>query len=483
MAIPALESTKIGLGYWMQQALNHVEWAASTFSPEAVHDLRTALRRCRSIADGVTAFDADSRWKKMKKAGKQVFQSLGELRDTHVLLDWIEKLAPECDSTSKTLQTFLQRKGEDLKARALVVLREFDRDRWNTWSAELPARIAQLPADSPLLGHLALERWFEARELHHRALRNRTNVALHDLRIGIKRFRYTIENFLPALHEFWGADLKEVQDALGDVHDLDVLWTTATALNAFSDASSREAWRRGIYSVRMERLDLYRNLMIGRSSLWKTWRAALPKAEQLHNLGLLRLERWAGSLDPDVRHSRHVVHLALQLFDGISAPSFIQHREKYRSLLKAAALMHDVGLAKCNKGHHKESARVIRNLRVPLGWSSDEIEQAALVVRYHRGALPCETHKRFSKLSQRKRETVKFLGGLLRLACACDAEHNAQIRNLEVNTTLPVLNIRAQGYGSEGPIAQRLASARCLLELAFERPVFIAPESGALKII
>jgi len=145
--------------------------------------------------------------------------------------------------------------------------------------------------------------------------------------------------------------------------------------------------------------------------------------------------------------------------------------------------MHDVGLAKCNKGHHKESARVIRNLRVPLGWSSDEIEQAALVVRYHRGALPCETHKRFSKLSQRKRETVKFLGGLLRLACACDAEHNAQIRNLEVNTTLPVLNIRAQGYGSEGPIAQRLASARCLLELAFERPVFIAPESGALKII
>jgi CHAD domain-containing protein len=483
MATLASESTKFGLGYWMQQALNNVEWAASTFSPEAVHDLRTALRRCRSIADGVSAFDADSRWKKMKKAGKQVFQSLGELRDTHVLLDWIKKLAPEHDSTSRTLQIFLQRKEEDLKARALVVLREFDRDRWITWSTELPARIVQLPADSPLFGHLALERWFEARELHHRALRNRTNVAFHDLRIGIKRFRYTIENFLPGLHEFWGRDLKEVQDALGDIHDLDVLWRTASTLNAFSETSSREAWHRSIYAVRRERLDLYRKLMIGRSSLWKTWRAALPKAEQVHSLGLLRFERWAGSLDPDVRHSRHVAHLALQLFDGISAPSFMQNREKYRSLLKAAALMHDVGRARCNKGHHKESARLIRHLRVPLGWSSDELEQAALVVRYHRGALPCETQKRFSRLAHRKRATVTFLGGLLRLACACDAEHNAQIRNLEVNTTLPVLNIRAQGYGAEGPIAQRLASARCLLELAFERPVFIAPESGALKIV
>ena len=141
MANLASESTKFGLGYWMHQALNNVEWAASTLNPEAVHDLRTTLRRCRSIAEGITAFDADSRWKKMKKAGKQVFQCLGELRDTHVLLDWIEKLAPEDDSASRSLRIFLQRKEEDLKARALVVLREFDRDRWNTWSRELPGRI------------------------------------------------------------------------------------------------------------------------------------------------------------------------------------------------------------------------------------------------------------------------------------------------------------------------------------------------------
>ena len=50
---------------------------------------------------------------------------------------------------------------------------------------------------SALFKHLALERWTAARELHSRALHNRSQVAFHSLRIGIKRFRYIVENFLP----------------------------------------------------------------------------------------------------------------------------------------------------------------------------------------------------------------------------------------------------------------------------------------------
>jgi len=475
MATLAVQSTKSGLGYWMQQVVSNVDRASTGFRPEAVHDLRTALRRCRSMAAGVMVFDADPRWKKMKRSGKQIFQSLGELRDTHVLLDWIEKLAPEVDSTSKALQTFLLNREEGLKGMAVVVLRQFDGNQWKAWSNALPLRSAKLPADSLLFAHLALERWFEARKLHHRALRNRTNIAFHDLRIGIKHFRYIVENFLPGLHEFWGAGLKRIQDALGDVHDLDVLWETASILNAFPDASSRRAWHDRILQARRERLDLYRKLMVGRNSLWKTWRAALPKDDQLHHLGLLRLERWASSLDPDIRHSRHVAHLSLQILNGLPPTTSQKGRERYRAILRAAALMHDVGRAKCKKGHHKESARLIRKLHVPLGWSAEELNQAALVARYHRGAMPCAAQKRFSKLSQSRRETVKLLGGVLRLACACDAEHNVQIRNLEVDSTPTVLNIRAQGYAADGPMVERLASARCLLELACQQPVFIAP--------
>lgn len=483
MSTLVLQNTKSGLGYWMQQVVSNVDRALLKFSPDAVHDLRTALRRCRSLAEGIMFFDGDPRWKKMKRAGKQLFQGLGELRDTHVLLDWIRKLTPENDSTAAALQASLKRREIELKATAVASLRQFDGSQWNAWSVELPSRIAKLPPDSLFFAHLALERWSQARELHHRALQNRTNIAFHDLRIGIKYLRYTVENFLPGLHEFWSADLKEVQDALGDVHDLDVLWETASTLNAFPDVGSRNAWRDRILTARRERLDSYRRLMVGRNSLWKVWRAALPKDGQIHHLGLLRLERWAGSVDPDTRHSRHVAHLALQVFDALSATIPAGSRERYRSILRGASLMHEVGRAKCKKGHHKESARLIRKLRVPLGWASSELEELALVVRYHRGALPSDTQRQFSKLSQKRRETVRLLSGVLRLACACDAEHTSQIRNLAVDSTPPVVNIRAHGYVAEGPMVERLASARCLLEIACQRPVLIAPSESNPEIV
>jgi CHAD domain-containing protein len=475
MATSSAEPTKIGFGPWMHQVLELADKVADGFKSDPVHDLRTALRRCRSMAEGAMVFDADPAWKKMSKAGKQLFKSLGALRDTQVLTEWIEKLAPPGDTAAQTLQAFLQSREEELKETAATALEQFDRHRWSNWSTELPLQLAKIPADSPLLGHLALERWQEARVLHRRALRNRTNVAWHELRIGIKHFRYTVENFLPALHEFWGGDLKEMQDALGDVHDLDVLWATARGVRAFPDHASRETWRSRIQERRSACLEQYRGKMVGRSSLWATWRAALPKEEQLRRLGRQRLELWASFLDPDLGHARHVTHLSLQILDGMPSIAPKYGQKKYRYILEAAALMHDVGRFKTNKGHHKESARLIRKIQVPLGWSGDEIATAALVARYHRGALPNEVQQRFARLSKSKRWLVQFLGGILRLACACDTEHNAQIRKLDVESTDSVLTLRAEGYEAESPIAEHLAAARYLLELASHRPVFIAP--------
>jgi len=47
------------------------------FGADPVHDLRVALRRCRSLADGLMALDPDPDWKAMKKAGRRLFQRLG----------------------------------------------------------------------------------------------------------------------------------------------------------------------------------------------------------------------------------------------------------------------------------------------------------------------------------------------------------------------------------------------------------------------
>ena len=480
MTEPTAADKRVGLAYWMQEALDQRDKVAEDFGADPVHDLRTALRRCRSMADGIRVFDRNPAWKKMRKAGKELFSSLGDLRDTHVMGQWVEQLAPAGDTAGKILADFVASQEQKLKKDAATALQGFDPRQWKSWATELPRRSARIPIDGPVFTHLALERWQEARALHSQALRNRTKTAFHQLRIGIKRLRYTVENFLPRLHEQWGKDLKELQDILGEVHDLDVLWQTATSIKAFPDAETRMRWRSRILQERGQRLEAYREKMVGRDSLWPIWRSRLPQPEELRSLALERLQIWASFLDPGAAHAKHVADLALQLYDSSAVDRILRgpKRETYRYILRAAALMHDVGRSKVKTGHHKVSERLIRKLDPPLGWTSDEIRITALVARYHRGALPNETQNRFAAIPQSKQRLVQFLGGLLRLACASDRQHDGQIRRFEVKSSDPVLTIRAEGYTEYSSLAEHLAGARHLLELACQRPVLILPLAG-----
>ena len=89
---PTRSKKVTGLRYWMLQVLDECDRVAANFGPDPVHDLRVALRRCRSLADGLMALDPDPDWKAMKKAGKRLFQRLGALRDVQVMMEWVEKL-------------------------------------------------------------------------------------------------------------------------------------------------------------------------------------------------------------------------------------------------------------------------------------------------------------------------------------------------------------------------------------------------------
>ena len=81
---PRIKKTT-GLRYWMSRVLEECDRVAADFSPDPVHDLRVALRRCRSLADGLHALDPDPNWKAMRKAGKRLFQRLGALRDIQIM--------------------------------------------------------------------------------------------------------------------------------------------------------------------------------------------------------------------------------------------------------------------------------------------------------------------------------------------------------------------------------------------------------------
>src|SRR5260221_8282262 len=137
--------------------------------------------------------------------------------------------------------------------------------------------------------------------------------------------------------------------------------------------------------------------------------------------------------------------------------------------------MQDVGAAGSKLVHPRAPPRLIRKLAPPLGCTADEVRLTAMVARYHRGALPRETQKSFAALSLSKQRLVQFLGGLLRLACACDRQRDGQIRSLQVECQDAVLTIEAEGYTEYTSMAEHLAAARHLLELACHRPIFISP--------
>jgi len=76
-----------GLSFWMDRALKELENVRQSPDPDAVHDLRVAIRRCRSIASVMEEVDCDPAWPEMRQTAKKLFRGLGELRDAHVLDD------------------------------------------------------------------------------------------------------------------------------------------------------------------------------------------------------------------------------------------------------------------------------------------------------------------------------------------------------------------------------------------------------------
>jgi exopolyphosphatase/guanosine-5'-triphosphate,3'-diphosphate pyrophosphatase len=493
--------------------------AAAGFEADPVHDLRVALRRCRSLADGLIALDPDASWKEMKRAGKKLFQALGELRDMQVMEEWIEKLGftenaagiaagdaaagVAGDPVAGRLLNHIHAREAECKVRAFKDLNQFDRKQWRQWTRALPHRAARVRPGSAVYLHLALEKWTAGYELHKHALRTRSQASWHALRIGIKRFRYTVENFLPRQHELWGSDLKELQDLLGEVHDLDVLWATAVEIMAFPDIEHQRRWREKLNAERAKRIERYRERMVGKQSLWQVWRAELPAGPQLRAAAMSRVRVWAGYLDPDFAHSQRVAQKALLLYDGLRAAGLLTadaaadgfgKDHDPRAVLQAAALLHDVGKAKGAANHQKASYRMIRGLALPLGWSARELQLTAVVARYHRGALPRPRAKTMQMLELTDRAMATEAAGILRLANALDAQHGQSgngrggneiavrertassaraVVGLEVELQDRAVVVRVAGYSPLDRSAEGIAAARHLLETVLRRPVIV----------
>jgi CHAD domain-containing protein len=274
MSLPVESSPKrIGLDQWMNRVLELAEEVEYGWKPREVHDLRVALRRCRTMADALSEVNPGHGWRGLKKESRDLFRALGVLRDTQVDQEWLKKLSAPGDPVRKHLLKVLAQSQKEHRVKARRALADFDRKDWRKSVQKLRGKAQFFPLESVVFQRLALTRLNEAAELYERARRGRSRIAWHRLRIGLKGFRYTLENFMPQRYAPWSVDLKRIQDLLGEVHDLDVLRAEIRRHRARLQEPDVLRWYQQIEEARKGRLDKFRSIVTGKEPLWPVWRA------------------------------------------------------------------------------------------------------------------------------------------------------------------------------------------------------------------
>jgi exopolyphosphatase/guanosine-5'-triphosphate,3'-diphosphate pyrophosphatase len=139
--------------------------------------------------------------------------------------------------------------------------------------------------------------------------------------------------------------------------------------------------------------------------------------------GCLRLGKRYGF---DQAHGELVAGLAVSLFDDMA--EYHGYEERERLLLRAAALLHDIGDYVRYDGHHKHSYYLINNSDI-MGLTPEERAIVANVARYHRKSPPDPSHPNFRDLDKESRSKVRGLAAILRIADALDREHLGKVRS------------------------------------------------------
>src|SRR2546429_8100297 len=318
------------------------------------------------------------------------------------------------------LQTAFETNEPKLKENAIRLAGKFDQKTWKRLERTLRQRSRLVPVGSLAAECLALERFEVARQLHAKALRTEKPKPWHALRIGLKRFRYTVESLLLEHYVAWSDDLKRVQDMLGEIHDLDVLAAVVKKSDLHETEDSFRLWQEFIERERKERIETYRQLTLGKTSLWNTWRSGLPTNGRVEAAALARLRATARAVDPHVRRTSQVSRVAMAGFDAFkraeAAPAFSD--AALRRILLAAARLHGLGAPDTRKSPPKAARTFLLGVAVPPRWSNEDWELLALAGRYHRGAEPRSKKGPFSRLSAEQRNNVRALAGVFRLARA-----------------------------------------------------------------
>jgi CHAD domain-containing protein len=236
---------------------------------EALHDLRVALRRLRSCLRGFAAQLGDSVPRKLARRLRRIAGATGPGRDAEVQLAWLRKHTSELSRHHRSGHAWLARRLEARREAAYGKLRanlatefapleEALRHRLSVYRTEVRLDGGRAATFGDVAAALAED---QAGDLDRR-LRKVDDpagiAAAHEARIAAKRLRYLADPLSQMIPSHSGApvhrrqpapvpwtsllaDLKELQDLLGELHDSHVLEAELTA--ALSAAAAERAGR------------------------------------------------------------------------------------------------------------------------------------------------------------------------------------------------------------------------------------------------
>ena len=224
-------------------------------APDALHDLRVALRRLRSCDRTFRDELDDSLSKKRRRKLRRLAKATGAGRDAQVHIEWIERELPSLTRRQRAGAAWLlerlraSKQEQDARMRARLAdqfepLCEGLEHALSTW--QLTVHLDE-PVVPPNAAHVlglrlaALVDGFERRLARvHDAVDQR---CAHRARIASKHLRYALEPFVEIVPDAAPLvdRLRVLQDTLGDLHDAHLL--AGIVADAMEDAAHEAAQR------------------------------------------------------------------------------------------------------------------------------------------------------------------------------------------------------------------------------------------------
>ena len=237
---------------WLAHAVAARGRLADHGDAEALHDFRVAIRRLRSTVKAFRRELGESVSKRSRQRLRRVAAATNVGRDAEVQLEWLDGHRASLYSRHRPgaawFRDRLRRRKEEADARLHAeVTRDFDKV-CATLRRKLPAYTLALrvgdAAPAPRFADALATRIREAAADLSARLGEVTGPAAsdaaHEARIAAKRVRYLLEPVSAAVDGAPGVvkRLKQLQEALGELHDLDVV--IAELGDAIGDASREQ---------------------------------------------------------------------------------------------------------------------------------------------------------------------------------------------------------------------------------------------------